>query len=761
MNVGMTLGEVTPHSVTNADLLGSGIPIFETNGNTLGDTAIVPPESKLGKRRTRKEVTLQSYAFATPPLLGPNTLRLECTATSQHSDAGNVASPYSTITRGIKETEAMRKEFGHGMEQLKQVQTKLTKENSDHVQRAEVLMMEVDELRKEVKEIKMEGRVNQGKIEMTMATVKDLTERRISEITAIMAQRDKQADERLNCMSEMMHRRDLDVDKRMVGIMTTDQDLTLGVKTVAARVPNCHSQVPLALDPANIPSSSVPPTQQSTSREVSQRQMDIKPNYSKQPKLQTPAMYKKVPDEPQVLTASHNEIRHCDISGPPSLDPYAKSASTTGDYYSATSAQMPIEARTTTGDSEYQTAVSSNPGMKRSALSYNHNPPRPLASRTQRKTVSRRNLNPTTTEGVTKKFLENEARDYFTNKLEAERDTDKKVFALLPRRFGTVSNKIQIQQQFRMRNQSPDEDYMQYLDALEGLRSQAFPNEKVSVRRYEIMQRFIEGIRSFELKRNLALMYAQEQYVDTPPTVETLLFTVQQYLRMRGSARPEIFPAPLQQLLQQPASANQQNHIGAPAAQAPSNAQQIPQQPAAFRQQPQRTCFNCGDPSHFVADCPMKDRARKPAQQVVNSCRTNMTGEWVCPSNPRGMNDNMTPAALPEQGTTPFCINCGRAGHVESDCMVPENAVTEEQVQAAWYAPVTSSVDLANTEDQIRVISTSEKGGPSRHVVVTGGEKQILTTLKPQHPIAPKRLYLSTCYYPPNRKHAPDSHWLN
>ena len=134
-------------------------------------------------------MTLQNYTFATPPLLGPNTLRHECTATSQHSDAGNVASPNSAITRGIKETEAIRKEFGHGMEQLKQVQTKLTKENSDHVQRAEVLMMEMDELRKEVKEIQLEGRVNQGKIEMAMATVKDLTERRISEITATMAQR--------------------------------------------------------------------------------------------------------------------------------------------------------------------------------------------------------------------------------------------------------------------------------------------------------------------------------------------------------------------------------------------------------------------------------------------------------------------------------------------------------------------------------------------------------------------------------------------
>ena len=102
MNVGMTLGEITPHSATSADPLGSGILIFETSRNTLGDTTIVPSESKLGKRKTRKELTLENYAFATPPLLGPSTLRLECTATSQHSDAGSVASSNSTITRGIK-----------------------------------------------------------------------------------------------------------------------------------------------------------------------------------------------------------------------------------------------------------------------------------------------------------------------------------------------------------------------------------------------------------------------------------------------------------------------------------------------------------------------------------------------------------------------------------------------------------------------------------------------------------------------------------
>ena len=130
----------------------------------------------------------------------------------------------------------------------------------------------------------------------------------------------------------------------------------------------------------------------------------------------------------------------------------------------------------------------------------------------------------------------------------------------------------------------------------------------------------------------------------------------------------------------------------------------------------------------------MKDRARKPVQQIVNSCRTNTAGEWVCPSNPRGMNDDLMPATLPEQGTSAFCVNCGHVGHVASDCMTPHNVATEEQVKAAWYAPVANSSDFCDSEDQIRVISTSEDGGPSRPVVVTCGEKQILMTLEAPAP---------------------------
>ena len=402
MNVGMTLGEITPHLGTSADPPGSRAPVFDNNRNTLDNTAMAPSESQPGKRKTRKGVTLQNYASTTPPLLGPNTLRLEHTATPQHSNAGSAASPNSTIARGIKETEAIREDFGRSMEQLKRVQVKLAQENTDQVRRAEALVMEVEELRKEVSEIKMEGRVNQGKIETSVASVKDLTEKRISEMTAIMVQRDQQADERLKHMSEMMHHRDLDVDKRMVDLMTTVQDLTLGVKTVAATIPNRPSPVPVVSNPAHIPSTSAFPNQHPSYREIAKRQCVTKPDQTKHPKLQPPAAYEKVPMKTQLSTASQTEVQRCDISGPPSFDPYARGASTTGDYYSAASDQMHSYMKTASGSTEYQTAVSSMLGRKRSILPQSNDQLRPLASSTQKKTISKRNLNTETVEGAAK-----------------------------------------------------------------------------------------------------------------------------------------------------------------------------------------------------------------------------------------------------------------------------------------------------------------------------------------------------------------------
>ena len=546
---------------------------------------------------------------------------------------------------------------------------------------------------------KTEGYINQDKTETSITSVESLTEKLISEMTAIMAQRDQQADERLTLISETMHRRDLDVDKRMVDLMTTVQELTLGVKAVVATVPSRPSPVPVALNPANAPSDNASSIQQPTNREIVQRQSRTKLDQRNlNPETVEEAAKGNTPNTIHGQTLAEAITTAISKGLEPLLA--AKEAKNTPTKYRGTRDGI-IDGWLMLMKRYLEKAHSKDTSLDRA--------------------------------WTIVEFLENEAQDYIMNKSEAERDTDEKVFALLARRFGTGSSKFQIQQQFRTRNQSDNEDYMQYLDALEGLRSQGFPNEDVTVRRYEIMQRFIEGVRSFELKRNLALMYAQEQYVDTPPTVEALRFTVQQYLHMRGPIRSENYPAPQQH--QEPLLASHQNPIPAAAPQAPNG--QLPPQPVAVRQQPpkpSRACVNCGDPSHFVVNCTLKDRARKPMPQLVTSCRTNPAGEWSCPSNSQGINNDVVPAALPAQAPPTLRVTFDCTGNTASDCMVPGKAATEEQVKAAWYAPVANSADNINTDDQIRVISTSEEGGPSRPVVVTCGEKQILTTLEAPAP---------------------------
>ena len=102
--------------------------------------------------------------------------------------------------------------------------------------------------------------------------------------------------------------------------------------------------------------------------------------------------------------------------------------------------------------------------------------------------------------------LEGEARNYILNKAESERDTPEKMFELLASRFRTAGNRVQVRQAFANRQQSDRVDWMQYMDALEALRSQGFPDEPVTTKRYEILQRFIEGVRDAGLRRDLSII---------------------------------------------------------------------------------------------------------------------------------------------------------------------------------------------------------------------------------------------------------------
>ena len=115
--------------------------------------------------------------------------------------------------------------------------------------------------------------------------------------------------------------------------------------------------------------------------------------------------------------------------------------------------------------------------------------------------------------------LEGEIRNYIINNavLESERDTPEKAFELLASRFATEGNRMQVRLGFASRYQLAKEDWMQYLNALEGLRSQGFPDEPITTKRYEILQRFIEGVRDSALRRELSIIYAPKVTVTAHP----------------------------------------------------------------------------------------------------------------------------------------------------------------------------------------------------------------------------------------------------
>ena len=325
--------------------------------------------------------------------------------------------------------------------------------------------------------------------------------------------------------------------------------------------------------------------------------------------------------------------------------------------------------------------------------------------------------------------LECEARIYIINKAESERDTPEKMFELLSSRFGAGGNRMQVRQDFQSHLQQEKEDWLQYLDALEGLGSQGFPLETITTKRYEILQRFMEGVRDPVLRRELVIVYPSEAFLTEPPTVESLCFTTRQLQRSRPKPTqpPQPYdprlamrsrPHPFFVLLPPNKMVTPQGVLPPPAP--PSNAPAAPAVVAPARA-PAGACFNCRQSGHFARECPNRDQARKPAGGPPN------LDEAV-----KATLEDYAKREAEECSGVQFCVNCGMTHHLASQCR--DNPVSDEfafsrwaETEAAGIAAQTVPVD----GDRVLVLHPAEREQPAMvpPLTVACGDKQVQTSL--------------------------------
>ena len=337
------------------------------------------------------------YVFRTPPSAGPkvnytNGSRASHTPSSQASADTN---PDSTITKARKEAQAIREDFQSSLAQLAQVQTKLARENNEHEMRADLIMRDMVELRRGLLEIQAEGRQNQGRLEASMASLNDLIKQRettadarMAEMSAVMRERDRQADERMKAMTNTMQRRDMDSNVRMADLMMAMQDLTLGVKAIVSQTPASQAQTasraPQKYQQAEVPSTSAAP--QPPYRTVEQHTVEP----ARPPKLVPPATYRRDPSKASKMAkVAHAESRDAGtdpMTDPPSFDQYARGATTSGDFHSAADEMSTRRTSYYTADSSAAFRLPARTQTFRDFV------PRPVATSTQRKVTTKRNL---------------------------------------------------------------------------------------------------------------------------------------------------------------------------------------------------------------------------------------------------------------------------------------------------------------------------------------------------------------------------------
>ena len=111
---------------------------------------------------------------------------------------------------------------------------------------------------------------------------------------------------------------------------------------------------------------------------------------------------------------------------------------------------------------------------------------------------------------------------------EEERDTADKIFEILLIQFGSRMKGHQTIMRFEKRRQRKDESIDRFLDDLESLRRRSDPEESTNRKNFSIASKFIDGVRSDDLRTMLATYYTLSK--DNAPTLEEVRQKSREYM---------------------------------------------------------------------------------------------------------------------------------------------------------------------------------------------------------------------------------------
>ena len=162
-----------------------------------------------------------------------------------------------------------------------------------------------------------------------------------------------------------------------------------------------------------------------------------------------------------------------------------------------------------------------------------------------------------------------------------ERDSARKIFDILLNRFGSGVQGHQAMVKFEKRRQREDESIDKFLDELELLRRRSNPDEKISERNLAIASKFMDGVRSEELKTMLATHFTLS--LDQVPTPDDLRMKSREYLLIKPRAQNRY--------------SNYGNYSGTNTG--ANSSWYKPRDDMDKR----RSCANCGSMDHHVSAC--------------------------------------------------------------------------------------------------------------------------------------------------------------